>query len=370
VAYPSDLKALTSLRFVAAFWLLLYHFRDHLGFGLDEASGFIAMGKLGVDLFFVLSGFILAHVYLPEVERGSYHHGRFLWLRLARVYPLHLITLLGMVVIWGGATLAGVSFGAEGFKLADLPAHLLLLQAWGTVGNVGWNFPSWSVSAEWFAYLCFPLFAWVAVKLRNRPWVMLSLAALLLIAFDRMTLGLATSSITERTSNFGILRIIPSFGMGVALYLLGTARPLATTFAWPLVIGSLGWIVIASELRVDPLLVFPGLLGLVFGLAEVSRRGLDGAFGGRAMVYLGEVSYAVYMVHLLVDIVWYHGLERFGISAASPDLIKGIALVGAILASIAAAIIAHHAVEKPARVIMRRWSEGWFVPKGMKVAAE
>ena len=66
-AYPQELKPLTSLRFIAAFWVLLYHFKDHLGLDLGR-FGLVAHGYLGVDLFFILSGFILAHVYLGEVE--------------------------------------------------------------------------------------------------------------------------------------------------------------------------------------------------------------------------------------------------------------------------------------------------------------
>src|SRR5262245_37766774 len=94
--YPNELKPLTSLRFVAAFWVLLYHFKDHLGFELGQ-FGLIADGYLGVDLFFTLSGFILAHVYLTEFEGGRFGYARFLQNRLARVYPMHLAALAAMI---------------------------------------------------------------------------------------------------------------------------------------------------------------------------------------------------------------------------------------------------------------------------------
>ena len=71
LAYPQDLKPLTSLRFIAAFWVLLYHFKDHLGLGIGQ-FGLVADGYLGVDLFFTLSGFILAHVYLTQFEGGRF----------------------------------------------------------------------------------------------------------------------------------------------------------------------------------------------------------------------------------------------------------------------------------------------------------
>ena len=90
--YPQELKPLTSLRFIAAFWVLLYHFKDHLGLDLGR-FGLVAHGFLGVDLFFTLSGFILAHVYLTGLEGGQFGYGGFLKNRIARIYPMHLAAL-------------------------------------------------------------------------------------------------------------------------------------------------------------------------------------------------------------------------------------------------------------------------------------
>lgn len=82
--YPSDIRPLTSLRIVAAIWVLIYHFRDHLGLDVDRL-GLVAKGYLGVDLFFILSGFILSHVYLSRWEARTFHYGSFLWARLSRI---------------------------------------------------------------------------------------------------------------------------------------------------------------------------------------------------------------------------------------------------------------------------------------------
>ncbi len=106
LAYPQDLKPLTSLRFIAAFWVLLYHFKDHLGLGLGQ-FGLVADGYLGVDLFFTLSGFILAHVYLIQFEGGRFGYGGFLKNRIARVYPMHLAALGAMIVLFVGAGVGG-----------------------------------------------------------------------------------------------------------------------------------------------------------------------------------------------------------------------------------------------------------------------
>ena len=164
LAYPQELKPLTSLRFIAAFWVLLYHFKDHLGLGMGQ-FGLVADGYLGVDLFFTLSGFILAHVYLSHLEGGRFGYGGFLKNRIARVYPMHLAALGAMLVLFAGAAILGVGeSNPDAFRLSDLPAHLLMIHAWGATPSVGWNFPSWSISAEWLAYLLFPIVAGVVKR--------------------------------------------------------------------------------------------------------------------------------------------------------------------------------------------------------------
>ena len=91
------IRPLTSLRFFAAFWVVLFHYWPALS--AAAAPMVVGKGYLGVELFFILSGFILCHVYRTEVEEGRFAYGGFLWARLARVYPLHLATLVGMGVL-------------------------------------------------------------------------------------------------------------------------------------------------------------------------------------------------------------------------------------------------------------------------------
>ena len=90
---------LTGVRFVAAAWVMLYHFQVPLavsGLLFPILHEVLRVGRLGVDLFFALSGFILTHTYLRTLGRspGVRASGTFWWLRLARVYPVHLVMLL------------------------------------------------------------------------------------------------------------------------------------------------------------------------------------------------------------------------------------------------------------------------------------
>jgi len=360
LAYPQDLKPLTSLRFLAAFWVLLYHFKNHLALEMGR-WGLIADGYLGVDLFFTLSGFILAHVYLTSLEGGRFAYGGFLKNRIARVYPMHLAALGAMLVLFAGATAMGAGVGSpDAFKWSDLPAHVFMVHAWGTTAAVGWNFPSWSISAEWAAYLLFPMIAWLVLKAQRWAGVFAGGAlALCLVSFAALdnlhaVLPWVGNDFSQMTAQIGALRILPSFLLGVALYAFGRATPAPKSWAWPIVAFSAGWIVAVTSLAWWEGLVWFGLAGLLYGLAETSRHGVDAPMSSRLFVFLGAASYALYMIHLLIDIVWFHALERVGVTETSELLVRVGAVVGVFVVCIAASAAAYLLIEEPARKFIRK----------------
>ncbi|HEY9218085.1 MAG TPA: acyltransferase, partial [Phenylobacterium sp.] len=218
------IRPLTALRFFAAFWVVMFHYWPKLD--APATPMLVDKGYLGVELFFILSGFILCHVYRSQVEGRSFHYGKFLWARLARVYPLHLATLVGLGALALAATVAGVGVDPNILSWESLPANLLLVHAWGFAPVAGWNHPSWSISAEWFAYLSFPLFAWAALALKTRPLVAVALAAGFLAALYAGFEQLAGFPLTKATIQWGALRIVPCFALGCALHSLWKARPL------------------------------------------------------------------------------------------------------------------------------------------------
>ncbi|GBF58104.1 hypothetical protein PbB2_01775 [Candidatus Phycosocius bacilliformis] len=348
--YPADIRPLTGLRFVAAFWLLIFFFWERFDLGPRDQIGLVAAGTYGVDLFFILSGFVLAHVYGPHVEAKTFSWRNFIWARLARIYPLHVACLLAVVAIWAAGNLVGASFKAEAFVVDQIPAHLLLIHAWGVVGSDGWNFPSWSISAEWFAYLTFPISFFVASLFVRRPWLGVVWMAGIFALFAAW-MAHHGIELMDMTWQGAILRIVPSFGMGIALWLLGRHLHLPAGVAGLGVAASTIWIAFAASLSWPSEWLWPGLCGVVFFLAETSKANQKPVLASRTWVYLGEISFAAYMVHLPVDIAFYQIVERL---VGEPK--GGVALVAGALAlviSIVAAAIAHAVIEKPARNWLR-----------------
>src|ERR1700742_2240595 len=191
VVRSGDIKALTGLRIVAAVWVVLFHFRPLLrdaapGF-LDALTPVLNCGAQGVDLFFILSGFVLTWNYLDRMG-GSWSTRatlRFLWLRLARVWPVYLVTmhLAAAFVIF---TLHVGHAPAE--NVAELNAvnyvrQLMLVQLWFQpyFDGSSWDGPAWSISAKWLAYLLFGLLVLVIFRIaratRARGLVWLAVAA-------------------------------------------------------------------------------------------------------------------------------------------------------------------------------------------------
>jgi peptidoglycan/LPS O-acetylase OafA/YrhL len=350
VPTPVDLRPLTALRFMAALWVALYTFWPNLDVGF--LPNLAAKGYLGVELFFVLSGFILSHVYLHAFAEKRFSYRGFLWARIARVYPLHVFTLLGVMALGLAAVAVGLSIDASILSWKSLPAHLLMLHAWGFAGEAGWNHPSWSISAEWFAYLAFPLFALAAWPMRKRPWVATAGTAVFLMGLYAAFERLAGFPLTEATFRWGALRIVPCFAYGCALYLVYRRAPLPhaglLALSAAVVMGAS-----ASVLAWDAVTVLAAGL-LILALASVPD-GKAGWLGSKPAVYLGEISYSVYMVCAPWQILAVNLAARA--TGAEDKRLHVLVWLGIILGLIAAAAATYHLIERPARKALRGMAE-------------
>jgi peptidoglycan/LPS O-acetylase OafA/YrhL len=338
------LDSLTGLRIFAAVWVMLLHFRTVTAtttFEFPLIDRFVLQGNYGVDLFFVLSGFILSHVYFThfrsKVGRSSYWS--FISFRFARLYPVHLVTFLMMVALYvGQMVLMGRSSAEapERYALWPVLQTLTMTHAWSGHA-VTPNLPSWSISAEWFAYLLFPFLC-----------ILIARSRLMVVAFLAFGLGLAVLGEADNE----IVRVMAGFLVGMATFQLSrhSLRLVRLPFLGSLIVLLIiGWAMSGAAARLEIGIVL--FAALIFALSN-GRDWLCRVLGRRTVVYLGEVSYALYMVHWVVRVVMRAVVEKTGVLNWAP---VGAVVAAYILATVLAAIALYHVIEKPWRKRLRRW---------------
>ncbi|RVD37634.1 acyltransferase, partial [Mesorhizobium sp. M8A.F.Ca.ET.023.02.2.1] len=205
-------QVLDSWRGICALLVALFHFPTA---SVISQSSFIGSSYLFVDFFFVLSGFVIASSYADRLGRPE-EVARFALVRFGRIYPLHLVMLAAFAAfellrlvlpqLYG----TGAAPFTGGFDLKSLAANLLLLQGVGFEDRLTWNAPSWSISAEFFAYL---LFAGVVFIAGARAWIWFVAAA---VTAPLFLLGFSTHHM-DVSYDFGFIRCLYGFSLGALL---------------------------------------------------------------------------------------------------------------------------------------------------------
>lgn len=354
LAVPAAMPALTSVRIFLALGVVLFHLQLTWAWPTASYTGLLERARLGVDVFFILSGFVLAHVYAPQIERGSYSHLRFLIARLARIYPAHLAILLLMVAIAGVAMVLGERFDPALYSPGGLLRTALMVHAWTpTTTPVEWNGPSWSLSAEWAAYLLFPIFAGVGLGLKRRPILLVVFALLTFAILDGLYRLLFQDALLHAEFNMGVLRIAPTFLGGMALHAVSEKLSLRPAAAIAIALAAALFLITLMHVRGDERLVVASAGGLILALAMLSKAGADGPLAWPALIFLGEASYAIYLLHLPLLVLWKNarGLMIGGGSAYIMPMIEVLGFLALVL--IGGAIL-HVVLERPARDWIRR----------------
>ncbi|OLR91462.1 hypothetical protein BJP25_00650 [Actinokineospora bangkokensis] len=301
-------------------WVVLFHFRGNLW---DEYPGLkpvfdpvLRHGDLGVDLFFALSGFVLALNYLDRMGDGLSRRAtaRFLWARLARVWPVYAVTLL-VAAGWHGVLMMRDlpdPVVPDEYTVLSFLRQVFMVVMWTEPDNdrVAWNGPSWSISAEWLVYLLFPVIVLLLVRL---GWVLRVRGLLFLGAVVVLPAAMMAAFTGNMYSPYlWVLRLLGAFvGGGIACLAF---RRIAQTrrndvasgwAAWVLlvlIVGSLyatEWV--GSAYLIATFLFSPFLIAI-----SVSTRGLSRVFSTRAFVLGGHISYSAYLVHmLLIEPIWW-----------------------------------------------------------------
>ncbi|MFI2648419.1 acyltransferase family protein [Micromonospora fulviviridis] len=339
------LPSLTGLRWIAALLVFAFHVgtmrivaEPDVKAVLDKA---FALGLSGVEFFFILSGFVLVWSY-RDGEPGH----TFLRRRFAKIYPNHLVTFVVALAVafWFADPLA--PWAAIG--------NLFLVQAWIPVDGYFYsvNTVSWSLSCELAFYLCLPLvLPWLRRARAGVLWALVVAVPLLILALWPAQLLVPEESRWWFTQVFPVTRSF-EFWMGVAaaeLLRRGRWRGPNLTAASLLFLAT--WVVVAQWIRAEfwAALLAVAYLLVITAAADADVRGRRTPWRSRPMVWLGEVSFAFYLVHVLVMTTvlrltgdWGTGLRGW----RGPLVVLGFLLLNLLLAA-----ALHRWVEMP---MMRR----------------
>ncbi|GAA4772360.1 acyltransferase [Actinomycetospora chlora] len=307
---------------------------------------------VALDLFFVLSGFVVTAGYRTVFARwpGWSVYGRFLWARLSRFYPVHLAVLAVLVGAVLGARAIGREIPHGGDLGVDLLRQLTLTSGWGGADALTWNGPVWSLSAEWLCYLLIPLLQPLVLALRTRTAVVvgyLVACAIPLVAYS--VIGFDDGTITYAMP---LPRAIGFFLAGACLQqLLHVDRrlpELAGRVTGPLALAGFGLIVLTSNLGLSTMYALPVAGLTVLALGE-ERGWLDRVLSTRFSMLAGELSVAVFLTH----VPWLLGSSLLINPRTFPGAWGWLGIVLLLVGVLVCGWLAFVLVERPGQRIMR-----------------
>ncbi|EDJ4634306.1 acyltransferase family protein [Salmonella enterica] len=329
-----EVKSLTGVRGIAAIYVVLYHFTN-------ARIPFIWNGYLAVDLFFVLSGFIMCMVYsknfASKISVSGF--GKFLWHRFARIYPLYLFVLISTIIIQVAES-----------SLPSTQTLIINFMMWQNLFNNGMVGASWSVSVELIAYLIFPPLMFL---LANKKWLCF------IIIYTSMSILFYITTIDNPGSSGpldiysgipSLMRGVCGFSIGVCCYVLfDKYKSILNVITYTQDI--LAILLIACLLIKGMDVVFVILTGLYISSLYYST-GITGYFlSTKPIHYLGEVSFSIYLTHLMIQRHF-----TFEINAITEYLdvsyINEISVM--VISTFLLSVLTFHLVEKPSRHILRK----------------
>jgi len=388
----TKIPALTGLRAVAAFWVLMLHFGDAVTAGWPLAFRRIFSGGfIGVDLFFVLSGFILSWNYLGGDRGLTCSRADFWRARAARILPLYYGSLaLALPLFLLLQFQQGITPEAIRSALSTAATTLALLQSWARPVSIPWNNPAWSLSVEVSLYLSFPfLAAWMSRKPARKQ------------ARKPLHRVLQITAVTYGATVLGAIAFA-AFHSHPSVWKWEPAQDPSVWIPWlccnPLVhfhellLGCVAYLCLREEqtgarkewmagpkavwissVAMIILLVWRGpipftaaLVGiysplfalLIYGLAK--QRGLAARIlSTPALVFLGEISFALYLTHLTV----WSNMEGFNMEHSYIRQDSALNFLVCLSLSLAIATIFYKFIEVPYRKTLRkRWKTTRNIP--------
>jgi peptidoglycan/LPS O-acetylase OafA/YrhL len=334
---PRHFYALDFYRFVAAFGVLLLHLAQFSLYDTNSEFGNLTADfYLFVDFFFILSGFVVGITYFDRVGSISEIY-TFLRRRIARIYPLHILTLL----FYLAPAVVGLSTNAQKYCLSPILQQILLVQSWPLNASAPFNFPAWSISVEWAMYLLFPAVVWIC-----RAIGMWSLIALIGLGLFGLETAMKFVQPPLWFADTSVIRAIPTFTVGILISRIYDIVPIRGG----LTLGILSFIVaiIAMIFHFSPYIVLGLFLITIWTTAAGSGGAQRQIFDGIILRELGNASYAIYMIHSItltaaIQYIWPR------VSSAAPPIWFGLFVC---IVTILLSIIIFHTFERPARDII------------------
>jgi len=372
VSKGRGIPSLTGIRGIAAFWVMLYHVQHLEGAFLGVPLLFkildLGNGWRGVDLFFMLSGFILMHAHGRDFYRIHKRDLiRFAQLRFTRVYPLNAVVLLLITAFVafqpGFVAWMRLTHNVADFSPGAWVRTLFLATRWFLPGSGDWNGPVWSLSLEIIGYAMFPLLAFFALRIA-RSWQLIGIALLSLAACS-VALAIRRPGAENPIDRIAFVRMTSCFITGMAMNRLWTLTA-ESAKKWA------GWVTAGSALGILVLGLVPGagaafnflfaalLYGLAFQVGLVSKL-----LSTRFSEYLGDISFPIYLLHV-IPLYWLHYVMDAGAVPYSNSQRVG-ALICWAAGCILTATFLHYYVEKPFHALGRRWA-GARVPQQNNLA--
>jgi peptidoglycan/LPS O-acetylase OafA/YrhL len=331
---------LTGARIFAALWVVMFHFRflfEDLVPAYKKIEPLASQGDYAVPFFFILSGFILSHNYFEKYSIRT--HWKFVGLRFARLWPVHLAGILVLVAFVSAVHLGHYKISLENYPFRSLPGEALMVRSWSS-RSLLWNYPAWSISAEWFAYLfvfpiCFLCFS------KARSTIVLAILALACLALQGFDLS---DTLPGRIGDIVLLFIAGSCLCRIKRLYPNLAGGLISYAGAALLVVSLFSGVIFAKF-----MLYISFALLVFGLSYEMGM-LSALLSLRPVVWGGEVSYSLYMTHGLVQIMFYTiGLKI----TPSGSIGKTMLFLGLWVVLIGTAALSYYLVEQPGNAYLR-----------------
>ena len=351
------IKSLTSIRGYCALLIVFTHYHFFLQqIDITYIQKLLRYGTIGVDIFFILSGFFLTYIYRNKLRDYKNIKGelyRFFIYRIARIYPLYLVTLiLSTLLIYAGWTENKLLISDAPNLITSFIYNILMINGLGLDSYdkdiISINSPSWSLSIEMFIYILFPIFTVIAYRIK---YVSLNIIIISAIYYHLYTLTKDHGVINSGETILYTLAFWKNdFLHGLELFVIGICtfniydKKFLKKLPWDIItilIIAITALLIHLVIDMNYMIFISPLI--IYSLANISPK-IDIYFSNKASFYIGEISYSIYMWHIPYAVIVNHFYPL-----SIPDLWewKWIPLITGLLVI---SSISYHFIESPPRL--------------------